>query len=83
VRLQEHDAAHYAWERTNTKEGTMAELKTDEKLLKALHAAASRKVSPEEMREQRVSYIMGMFKPDSDITRERVLDVLAEQSGIR
>ena len=59
----------------------MPEPKTDETLLRALHEAAQRKLSPEELREQRVSFIMGTVKSDSGVTRERIRHVLAEQEG--
>jgi hypothetical protein len=58
-------------------------LKTDVALLEALHKAATRKVSAKELHEQRISYILALFRPDSGVTRARVLDVLAAQEGSR
>jgi hypothetical protein len=56
-------------------------LRTDTALLRALKAAAGRKLSADEKHRQRVSYIMGMVKPDSGSTRARVEQTLAEQDG--
>jgi hypothetical protein len=61
----------------------MTELKTDARLLRALRDAASKKVSGDDLREQRVSYVMGLLNADSTVTRDRVRDVLAEQAGSR
>jgi hypothetical protein len=59
----------------------MHQLRTDEALLRGLKAAAGRKLSADEKHRQRVSYIMGMVKLDSGITRARVEEILAEQDG--
>ena len=59
----------------------MTELKTNPALLQALHAAAAKGVTEEEIRLQRVSFVMGSLKPDSNITRARVQDVLNKEQG--
>lgn len=59
----------------------MTELRTRESLLKALEKAASRRLTPEEVEGQRVSFIMGSLKEESSVTRSRVREVLAEQQG--
>ncbi len=59
----------------------MTELKTDESLLQALHVASSRAITPEEMKTQRVSFIMGSLKASSSVTRAKVQEVLANQEG--
>jgi hypothetical protein len=59
----------------------MDEIKTDEVLLKALKEATKRKASPEQIHDQRVSYIMGALGRSSGITREKVEKVLAAQEG--
>ena len=61
----------------------MAELKTNEALLRALKVASTRKPTAEELHRQRVSYIMGTLKETSGVTRDRVERVLAEQEGSR
>ena len=59
----------------------MADLSTNEALLRALKKASATTPTPEELRRQRVSFILGIVKADSGITRARVEDVLAEQEG--
>lgn len=59
----------------------MTNLKTNEALLRALKEASSRQISPEELKNQRISFIMGTVHPHSEITRDRVREVLAEQEG--
>ena len=59
----------------------MTKLQTNQTLLQALEAASSRHITPDEMHKQRVSYIMGILKETSGVTRERVENVLAEQEG--
>lgn len=56
-------------------------LKTDEALLKAIRAAAVSKMSEAELREQRISFILGTLKEESGVTREKVIQVLARQNG--
>ena len=59
----------------------MADLKTNEGLLRALKEASSRKPTADELHRQRVSFIMSIVKDTSGITRARVEHVLAEQEG--
>jgi hypothetical protein len=59
----------------------MANLRTTEALLRALRKASDRPLTANELQRQRVSYIMGILKGDSGITRARVEKVLAEQEG--
>lgn len=56
-------------------------LRTDESLLKALREAAISKMTAAELREQRISFILGTLKEDSGVTREKVEQVLAKQHG--
>jgi hypothetical protein len=56
-------------------------LKTNEALLKALRKAAVCKMSADELREQRISFIMGSLSPDSGVTRDKILQVLERQHG--
>lgn len=58
----------------------MTKLKTDAALLRALEDSAN-KATPDELRKQRVSFIMGMLGKTSHITRARVQEVLAKQEG--
>lgn len=59
----------------------MMELKTKETLLSALRQASMRTPTAEELRKQRVSFIMGSLKESSGVTRARVEEVLAEHEG--
>lgn len=61
----------------------MSMLKTDERLLNALHAASQWKATPGELRAQRVSFIIGALKEESGVTRSRIDEVLAEQEGLQ
>ena len=59
----------------------MDDLHTKESLLRALKVASARPLTAAELQRQRVSYILGILKDDSGITRARVEEVLAEQEG--
>lgn len=59
----------------------MAELQTRPDLIRALELAATRPQTAEEIFKQRVSFIMGMLKDNSTVSRARVTEVLAEQQG--
>lgn len=59
----------------------MPELQTSPTLLKALREAAKRHPSAAEIRNQRISFILGSLGDKSTVTRERVTEVLAEQEG--
>jgi hypothetical protein len=58
-------------------------MRTNETLLCALNIASKMQLTAEEVHRQRVSFIMGIVKSDSGITRARVEKVLAEQDGKR
>lgn len=62
---------------------TMTNLRTKDSLLRALEKASARAPTAEELRKQRVSFIMGSLKESSGVTRARVEQVLAEQEGER
>ena len=59
----------------------MSELKTDPKLLDALKRALALPQSPEEIEQQRLSFIMGSLKSTNEITRSEVQEILAQQEG--
>lgn len=59
----------------------IAALKSDASLLEALHKAVTRRLTPEEVFEQRVSFVFGSIDSDSSITREQVKQVISEQEG--
>ena len=59
----------------------MTRLHTAASLLRALKDASSRPLSADELRKQRVSFIMGSLKDSSTVTRARVREILAEQEG--
>lgn len=59
----------------------MGELKTERTLLDRLSAAAHVKLSAEQLRAQKVSFIMGSLSDDSKITRDRVEEELNRLEG--
>jgi len=59
----------------------MTELQTKPALLAALKKAAARPLTEREARQQRVSFILGMVSDKSNVTREKVEQVLAKQEG--
>jgi hypothetical protein len=59
----------------------MTELKTKPDLLEALRRASTRAPTAEEIRKQRVSFIMGTLKDNSSVSRERVQEILDRQEG--
>lgn len=60
----------------------MADLKTKPDLLEALHRAATKSLTPKDVHDQRVSFIMGSLKETSSVTRAQVERVLANRDGI-
>lgn len=52
-----------------------------EAVLAALHQAVKHELSAEEMRRQRVSFVMSMVKGDS-MTRQAVQDAVDKQDGL-
>lgn len=58
----------------------MTELKSKPSLLEALQKASRRDLTADEVRQQRISFIMGSVRSD-DITRAKVQDVLDKQEG--
>jgi len=54
----------------------VVEIATDEELLDALKKHPDRKPTPDEAREQRVSFVYGALRSDSNITKEQVRRVL-------
>ena len=59
----------------------MTDLQSESSLTDALREAAGRKMTPEEIREQRVSFVMGTIHRDSDVTREDVRRIIEEREG--
>jgi hypothetical protein len=59
----------------------MTNLKTKESTLQALERASRNPPTPEEMKKQRVSFIMGSLNKDSHVTRAKIQEILAEQEG--
>ena len=60
---------------------SLLSLKTSESLLSAVRAAATRKMTSDELLEQRVSFVYGSMDSSSVVTRERVRQMLLEQGG--
>lgn len=55
--------------------------KTPEALLEKLSAATKRILSDQEIREQRISFIMGAVDEDSTITRDQIQKVIQKLEG--
>ncbi|TCO68720.1 hypothetical protein [Rhodovulum euryhalinum] len=59
----------------------MTGTKTDPSLLEALKASAGKKLTAEQLRRQKVSFIMGTLGKDSTITRDRIEEELKRLEG--
>jgi hypothetical protein len=59
------------------------ELKTDPKLLAALQQSLTMPQSPEDIDQQRLSFVMGSLKSTNGITRAQVQEILAHHEGRR
>lgn len=59
----------------------MGDLKTDPKLLKELEDSAKLSLGADELRSQKISFIMGSLSKDSTITRAKVEEVLRHLEG--
>lgn len=59
----------------------MTGLRASTALLDTLRQASQRRPSADEIRKQRVSFIMGSLKPNSTVSRERVEHVLDKHEG--
>lgn len=59
----------------------MPEIKTNRALMDALHRAARKQLTAEEIRKQRISFILGSLSDDSTITKEQVENVLKKLEG--
>lgn len=55
--------------------------KADAALILRLMEAAKRRMSPEEAREQRLSFVLGNLPFDSDVTREEVEAAIKRYEG--
>ncbi|MFM9921903.1 hypothetical protein VLK31_02830 [Variovorax sp. H27-G14] len=55
-------------------------LRTDPKLLEAARSA-SKKLNPQEILEQKISFVFGSMGRDSNMTKEQVRRSILEQGG--
>lgn len=60
----------------------MTNLRTKESTLRALERASREPPTFDELKRQRISFIIGSLDEDSQITRAQIQEVLAEQEGI-
>lgn len=60
---------------------SLLSLKTSQAVLESVQRAASRKLSPHEALEQRVSFVYGTMDSKSNVTREEVRKLIIEQQG--
>ena len=61
----------------------MKSLKGDSTLIEALRRAAKRPMTEDEVRQQKISFILGSLSEDSTISRKRVEEELDKNSGTR
>lgn len=59
----------------------MNELRTDDRLLRRIAAAASRSLTADEISRQKISFIIGSLSDDSTVTRAQIKSVLAKHDG--
>lgn len=59
----------------------VTDLKTDPALLQKIETLKEWKPSAEELRKQRISFIIGSLGKSSSVTREKIEDVLNMQVG--
>jgi hypothetical protein len=59
----------------------MTNLQTNQDLLRRLRTASKRPLSADEVRKQRVSFVLGALGSQTDVTREKVQKVLNDQEG--
>ena len=59
----------------------MTKFKTDPDLLKALEEAAGREMTQVEVREQKISFVMGMIDEDNNLTRAEVAKIIDNHNG--
>ena len=59
----------------------MPEMHTDPNLLAALRKAAGQKMTPDQVREQRISFVMSAIEEGSDVSRAEVGRMIDEREG--
>lgn len=59
----------------------VVELKTDAELLRSLQEDGQRKPTAEEALEQRVSFVLGSLKSDSEMTRDQVRRLIQAEAA--
>ncbi len=59
----------------------MTNLKTKESTLQALERATQVRLTSQDIRQQRVSFIMGSIDTNSPMTRAQVQEILEKQEG--
>lgn len=64
-----------------SEEPNVTSLTTDPELLEQLKRVAGQPMSETEIREQKISFIMGAVQNDGSITRERVEEVIRHKEG--
>ncbi len=57
------------------------ELKSSPAVHAALARVSKRAMNPQEVLEQRISYVYGLMSKDSTVTREQVREMILKQSG--
>ena len=62
--------------------GNAFTFRTDERLRNAIKRASSKKLSSEDLLEQRISFVFGSLGRDSNMTKDHVRQVVLEQGGV-
>lgn len=58
------------------------DLKTDADLLRRLHDAVRHQMTRDELRAQKVSFILGAMPKDSTVTKGQVEEILNKSEGV-
>jgi SpoU rRNA methylase family enzyme len=61
-------------------DGVLA-LKSKSTLMDAIHRASGKKLTPDELLEQRVSFVFGSMKQDNGVTKDQVRQAIRNQMG--
>jgi hypothetical protein len=61
---------------------SLQSLKMSPKVQSAVQRATTRRMTPEDLLEQKVSYVYGMLDSANTLTRDQVREMLLEQTGV-
>lgn len=61
---------------------SLSRYQTPSSLLDALRESVGKRLSPEELSEQRVSFVYGSLDSESNVTKEEVRKIISNQGGV-